>query len=93
MSEDTFKKSAEISSEALEKNSENDLLGCCLDTIKAHARYNPMMVCNDCHQIIKCFEDEKAFRNFLKFCDTKRRPVAIGKADTYFIVVFDSSNR
>jgi len=70
-----------------------NLLPCCRHTIELHALYNPMMVCNDCHQIIKCFLDEKSFRNYLTFCNTKRREVATGKTSDYYIVVFDSSSR
>lgn len=67
-----------------------ELLPCCCDTIKKHVLYNPMMVCSSCKQIIKCFADHKAFKNYITFCNTRRRKVSMGKVDEYYTVVFQS---
>lgn len=49
------------------------LLDCCRNAIDLHAAFNQMMVCPDCKQIIKCFSDERAFRNYQKFCHSRHR--------------------
>ena len=67
-----------------------ELLACCCETIKVHVLYNPMMVCTTCKQIIKCFADHRAFKNYITFCNTRRRKVSIGKVDEYYTVVFQS---
>jgi len=51
------------------------LLPCCERTINMHAANNPMMVCGECKQIIKCFSDEGAFKNYQKFCVSRHRKI------------------
>jgi hypothetical protein len=65
---------------------------CCVETIGHHVRHNPMMVCAECKQIIKCFSEESPYRNFLTFCRSRRRPVTVGKVAGYHTVVFRSYN-
>ena len=49
-----------------------------------------MMVCTGCKQIIKCFRDDKSYRNYVTFCNGRRRAIQTGYVDTYFTVVFKS---
>jgi hypothetical protein len=67
-----------------------DVPRCCVNTIHLHARHNPMMVCSECKQIIKCFADERSFQNYLTFCRSRRRPVLTGRVEGLFTVVFRS---
>lgn len=66
------------------------LQNCCVETIRKHALYNPMMVCADCKQIIKCFLDERSFRNYLTFCNSRRRTIQKGMVQGYHTIVFRS---
>lgn len=66
------------------------LTSCCLRTIKIHAKFNEMMVCSECKQIIKCFVDDKALRNYLKFCETRHRKVITAVVEGYKIVAYSS---
>jgi hypothetical protein len=68
----------------------SELLTCCQETIKLHAANNPMMVCAECKQIIKCFDDEKAFRNYQRFCASRHRRILATSFADRFIVVFRS---
>lgn len=63
---------------------------CCVVTINVHARFNPMMVCSDCKHIIKCFTDESAYKKYLIFCKSRKRPVATGRVNEYHTVIFKS---
>lgn len=63
---------------------------CCVQTIRAHVRFNPMMVCSACKNIIKCFREEGAFQNYLTFCRSRRRPVLMGVVDEHHTVAFRS---
>ncbi|MFW7380302.1 MAG: hypothetical protein ACOH5I_15935 [Oligoflexus sp.] len=67
-----------------------ELLDCCKKTIKQHAANNPMMVCSDCKQIIKCFDDEKAFRNYQRFCASRHRRILATSFEDRLVVVFRS---
>ncbi len=64
--------------------------GCCVSTISMHVRFNPMMVCADCKNIIKCFDDERAYQNYLKFCQSRRRPILMGRVENYWTIAFRS---
>ncbi len=66
------------------------LQGCCVATIKQHVRFNPMMVCSECKNIIKCFTEERAFQNYLTFCRSRRRPVLTAVIEGHFTVAFRS---
>ena len=61
---------------------------CCIATIGQHVEHNPMMVCAECKNIIKCFTDERAYVNYRKFCDSRRRPIVTGRVGIYFTVAF-----
>jgi|GEM_PF-1348755 hypothetical protein len=50
-----------------------ELLECCKRTIQMHAKNNPMMVCGECKKIIKVFDNEKAYRNYQRFCMSRHR--------------------
>ena len=76
-----------VPSEPLAPNT-TKLNSCCMTTIRQHALYNPMMVCNTCKQIVKCFNDERSFNNYVTFCHSRRRPVSTGTVDTYSAVTF-----
>jgi len=49
-----------------------------------------MMVCSECKQIIKCFDEEAAFKNYITFCRSRRRPVLKGLVEGRHTVVFKS---
>jgi lipoate-protein ligase B len=66
------------------------LMACCVSTIKLLALHNPMMVCSECKQIIKCFTSEAQFRNYLIYCKSSRRPYSTGQTGPYMVVVFKS---
>lgn len=66
------------------------LLECCQKTIDMHAAYNAMMVCSDCKQIIKSFENRKAYNNYQRFCASRHRRILATEYDSRFIVVFSS---
>lgn len=74
-------------------NQHNEVIGsCCLKTIDIHSNNNRMMVCPECKQIIKCFREEKDFRNYLIFCHSRRRNVKTTIYDNQYVVVFNSYN-
>ncbi|MFK7823662.1 MAG: hypothetical protein AB8G05_05875 [Oligoflexales bacterium] len=64
------------------------LQDCCKETIKAHAQYNPMMLCQVCKHLIKCFKDGSQFRNYIIFCESRGRQIYIDSYDSYQVVVF-----
>lgn len=68
----------------------DQLLGCCKKTIEMHAANNPMMVCSDCKQIIKCFDEERPFRNYQRFCASRHRKILATQLGERFVVVFKS---
>jgi hypothetical protein len=61
---------------------------CCEQTLETHAANNPMMVCGACKQIIKCFSDEKSYRNFLTFCKSRHRETQYFYYDPYYVVIY-----
>lgn len=61
---------------------------CCSETIRIHARNNPMMVCPQCKKIIKCFPDEGGHRNYVKFCKSRNRDFLTTKYEDFFVVIF-----
>ncbi|MCX6109397.1 MAG: hypothetical protein NTZ90_07320 [Proteobacteria bacterium] len=63
---------------------------CCIATIFEHVRFNPMMVCSSCKNIIKCFTEERAFQNYLTFCRSRRRTVLTGQVQHYWTIAFRS---
>ena len=66
------------------------LLECCKKTIQMHAANNPMMVCSDCKQIIKCFDDERAYKNYQRFCASRHRRILATVFEERYIIVFKS---
>jgi hypothetical protein len=68
----------------------DNIPACCVATIRKHVRHNPMMVCAECKNIIKCFDEERAYQNYVKFCQSRRRPILIGRIDEYMTVAFRS---
>lgn len=65
-------------------------MDCCKRTIDMHGENNPMMVCSECKQIIKCFEEEKAFRNYRRFCQSRHRRILSTRYSNWWVVVFRS---
>lgn len=63
---------------------------CCLGTVESHAEINPIMVCGNCRHIIKIFEEERAYKNFLAFCHSRGRNVKANTVGKYFMVVYKS---
>ena len=61
---------------------------CCVKTVKENAKYNPMMVCPECKYLIKCFSDDAAYRNYLKFCHSRGRHVESGWLEPYQVAIF-----
>lgn len=66
------------------------LLDCCKSTIKMHATHNAMMVCSHCKQIIKCFDDLRAFKNYQRFCASRHRRILATDYMGHHIVIFSS---
>ena len=64
------------------------IMRCCVATIGDHVKHNPMMVCSGCKQIIKCFKDFQPYKNFLTFCESRRRAVTIGQVSGYHTIIF-----
>ncbi|MGE0174744.1 MAG: hypothetical protein AB7T49_18270 [Oligoflexales bacterium] len=63
---------------------------CCKKTVDMHAANNAMMVCSDCKQIIKCFENERSFRNYQVFCASRHRRILATNYAQRRIVIFRS---
>ncbi len=66
----------------------DELLVCCVHTMDTHASHNAMMVCPQCKQIIKCFEKENAYLNFVRFCESKHRKICTSTYKEKYVVVF-----
>ena len=64
------------------------LQSCCADTVKLHSTHNPMMMCPECKQIVKCFRDENTFRNYVRFCKSRHRKISIARHDGMQIVMY-----
>jgi hypothetical protein len=73
-----------------EGKTSSKLLDCCKETIDMHAAYNAMMVCSGCKQIIKCFDSEKPFINYQRFCASRHRRILATKYRDHFIIIFSS---
>lgn len=71
LSSSETQKAPASASEGFEESPE--LLDCCRRTIQMHAKNNPMMVCSDCKKIIKVFDNEKAYKNYQRFCQSRHR--------------------
>ena len=71
-----------------ETNTQTLIQSCCVETIKKHAANNPMMVCGTCKQIIKCFTEEPAYRNYIRFCQSRHRHLLATESSGYLVVVF-----
>lgn len=65
------------------------LAECCLRTVAVYGKNNPMMNCLWCKKIIKYFTDAPAFRNYRKFCISKRRKFAVAQHDDHCLIAFD----
>ncbi len=46
---------------------------CCQQTIEKLAKCNQMMVCGQCRQIIKVFDEITPFKHFVRFCESRNR--------------------
>lgn len=65
---------------------------CCVRSMKAHANHNLMIVCSECNDLIKLFTDEVSYRNYLKYCDSKKRKVISGRYDKFEVVIVKKSS-
>jgi hypothetical protein len=65
-----------------------ELLDCCKRTIGMHAKNNPMMVCGECKKIIKVFDNDKAYRNYQRFCASRHRRFLATHFGDQHVVVF-----
>ncbi len=70
------------------KRLEGELRNCCKETVISHAINNPMMMCQTCKYIIKCFKEDKAFRNYVRFCCSSSRKITISEVAGYKVIVF-----
>lgn len=61
---------------------------CCRETVEELAKNNPIMVCQSCKRLIKCFQDLNAFRNYLIFCRSRSREVHASQHAGYYVAVF-----
>lgn len=73
-----------------EVNQTETLGSCCLETIDLLSATNEMMVCAGCKQIIKTFREERAFRNYVKFCDGRQRSLQTGFYKDNWVAVYRS---
>ena len=67
---------------------QGEIPSCCLETIQELAEHNPMMACPHCENIIKRFEDQSAFENYAKFCQSRRRKIQKAYYKAYKIILF-----
>ncbi len=67
-----------------------ELPACCQQTIETHAAYNPMIVCQTCKSLLKCFKDGPAFNNYIRFCQSRGRPFKVTDTETYKIISLNS---
>lgn len=65
-----------------------ELLECCKRTIGMHAKNNPMMVCGECKKIIKVFDNDKAYRNYQRFCASRHRRFLATLFGDQHVVIF-----
>jgi hypothetical protein len=63
---------------------------CCHQTIEKLSKCNEMMVCPNCRQIIKVFADEMAYRNFVRFCESRGRIIQKGSHGTLSVITYQS---
>ena len=70
------------------KDSLADFSKCCIDTFNKHSAINPMMVCQTCKNLIKCFDDDKAYNNYITFCKSRKRKLILGKTSDIYLVAF-----
>lgn len=69
---------------------DKELRSCCKATVDLHGENNPMMVCSDCKQIIKCFDNERAYRNYQRFCHSRHRSIVATYYSKWWVIVFRS---
>jgi hypothetical protein len=67
---------------------DDSLASCCVRSARAFARFNQMVACGDCKQVLKFFREARPLQNYLKFCQTSQRPVRTGMVGDYFVVGF-----
>ncbi|MDD9950003.1 MAG: hypothetical protein OXT67_00410 [Zetaproteobacteria bacterium] len=78
---------------AVDKNGElqqpaGQLRDCCKETVRLYAAHNPMILCQECNHLIKCFTDQEHFENYLCFCSSRNREVLVSAYEDYKVVVF-----
>lgn len=67
---------------------ETPLKKCCRDTIDLLAVHNPMILCQKCQRLIKCFLNKNSFKNYIVFCKSRNRNVLVDFYDPYHVVIF-----
>ena len=65
---------------------------CCIDTINAHSAHNHMLVCSECNDLIKLYLDPVAYRNYLRFCQTKDRNVIYGMYKEFSVIIVQKNS-
>jgi hypothetical protein len=70
------------------KDIQSPLRNCCQDTIRLYAAHNPMILCQYCNHLIKCFGDEVHYKNYVAFCISRNRDIHTAFMDGYYVVVF-----
>jgi hypothetical protein len=63
---------------------------CCRQTVRSHVTHNPMMVCADCKIMIKCFDDEKSFNNYVTFCRSRGRRIKTAADLGFYFVMYNT---
>ena len=86
----------EFSSNSTEKKnieyktvSEKKLSACCMKTIDELASNNPMMSCQSCCSLIKCFTDINSYHNYINFCSSKKRNITKLRYKEYFVAIYN----
>ena len=68
---------------------EKTLSICCMKTIDELAINNPMLSCQTCSSLIKCFTDVNSYHNYIRFCSSKKRKIKTLRYKQYFVAIYN----
>jgi len=60
---------------------------CCAETIDVHSANNMMLVCGSCKKFIKLYKEQAAYRNYIKFCLSRKRKVQTAAYGDFHVVI------
>ena len=76
----------------IEEVEQNSFPSCCIQTMDNHSAHNHMIVCDECNDLIKLFSNGAAFRNYLKFCQSKDREVLSGRYKDFYVIIVNKKS-